>query len=221
MLKVNGLNCSHGDRKILENSSINLEKGKIVAVVGPNGIGKTTLLTSLMGLHQCQYLSYTIDNKELRKGRVDQMLRRGVFLLTENKSIIKELTVKENLLLCADKITFNSKIETIVQQFPSLAGKMKSIAGTLSGGEKQMLGLAKVLLLKPKYLLLDEPTSGLSPLMVSEVYRVIEALKNSTAILLVEQNPYLARKHADLVLTIKDRELVELPIEEALEKYYL
>ena len=221
MLKVNGLKCSYGDRIILENSSVTLEKGKIVAVVGPNGIGKTTLLTALAGLLPSQYESYTIENQRLGKGKLTKMLSKGVFLLTENKGIIKELTVEENLQLCVDKKTFNLEITEILKQFPSLTSKMKSVAGTLSGGEKQMLGLAKVLLLKPRYPLLDEPTSGLSPLMVSEVYKVIDTLKSSTAILLVEQNPYLARKHADSLLTIVDRELVELPKEEALENYYL
>jgi len=221
VLEIDGLTCSYGDRIILEDTSITLEKGKIVAVVGPNGTGKTTLLSTIVGLHHGQYISYTIDKEPLGKCKINTMLKKGVFLLTENKSIIKELTVEENLLLCADKKTFDLEIENIIKQFPSLVGKMKSTAGTLSGGEKQMLGLAKVLLLKPKYLLLDEPTSGLSPLMVNEVYKVINSLKSDTAILLVEQNPYLAKKHADSIYTIKDCKLEEIPGGVALESYYL
>jgi branched-chain amino acid transport system ATP-binding protein len=221
MLKVTGLTCSYGERIIIENSSIEIEIGKITAIVGANGIGKSTLLSAIVGLIQSKYVTYTVDGAEVSKLKVSSLIDKGIYLLSENKGIIKELTVEENLILCSSKKTYKHELITVLDKFPSLKDKLKSEAGTLSGGEKQMLGLAKVLMLKPKYLLLDEPTSGLSPIMIQEVYRVIESLRSSTAMLLVEQNPFLAKKHADSVYTIVNKEIVELPKNIELANYYL
>ena len=221
MLKVTGLTCSYGDRIIIENSSIKIESGKITAIVGANGIGKSTFLRTLVGLTKSNYTSYIVDGVELDKLKVSSLISKGIYLLSENKGIIKELTVEENLMLCASKKTYKSDLTVVLEKFPSLKDKLKSEAGTLSGGEKQMLGLAKVLILKPKYLLLDEPTSGLSPIIVQEVYRVIESLRSSTAILLVEQNPFLAKKHADSIYTIENKKIVELSSDLEVENYYL
>ena len=221
LLKVEGLESSYGRIKALKGISIEVRRGETVALVGANGAGKTTFLRSLSGV-QPMSGRITFDGEDISKLRADMRMRRGICQSPEGRQVFGPLSIEDNLRLGAytqPKAQVEGDLEKIYAMFPILKEKRKRPAGTLSGGQQQMLAIGRALMGRPKLLLLDEPSMGLAPLLVEEVFNVVKALKaQGMSIILAEQNAFSALAIADrgyvletgsITLTGTGRELIE------------
>ena len=206
MLKVENLSVSYGVIGAVKGVSFEVGQGEIVALIGANGAGKTTILQTITGLIQPRGGSIRFDGADLLKTPAHKIVSLGMAHVPEGRRIFQELTVLENLRLGAftrkDKKEIADSLEMVYSRFPRLRERRTQIAGTLSGGEQQMLAMGRALMSRPKIILVDEPSMGLSPLLVSEVFDIIREINAAgTTVLVVEQN---ARK----VLSIADRAYV-------------
>ncbi len=180
-----------------------MPQGELAAIIGANGAGKTTLLRTLSGLKESKSGSATWNCKSILGERAEDLARSGIMHVSDGKSVIAELTVKENLALAGlwrkDKKDVVKATDEVVELFPILGQRMSQGAGSLSGGERQMLAISRALVARPKLLLLDEPSLGLAPLIVEQIFQTIKSLvkKMDLTVLLVEQNAMGALKIAD------------------------
>ena len=199
MLEVSGLNVYYDNIRALKDVSFSVEEGEIMTLIGANGAGKTTTLLTLSGLKKAQSGTIQFLGKDITKSTPQSRVAMGISQSPEGRRVFPGLTVLENLEMGAylRKDDFSADMEKVFTYFPRLKERKKQTAGTLSGGEQQMLAMGRALMSRPKLMLLDEPSMGLSPLLVSEIFEIIRRLnENGTTILLVEQNAALALKLA-------------------------
>lgn len=207
MLRIKNINTYYGKVHALKNVSIHLQAGEIVTLIGANGAGKTTILNTLSSVTPPRDGEILFEGKPINGLSPDRIVEMGISQVPEGRQVFKDFSVADNLELGA-YLRFRSRegrgairkdIEDVFTLFPQLSGRRKQMAGTLSGGEQQMLAIGRALMAKPKVLLLDEPSMGLAPLVVQEIFRVITTLRQEkgTAVLLVEQNAKAALKIAD------------------------
>lgn len=206
MLEIKDLHVSYGGIQALRGVSLNVPDGKIVTLIGANGAGKSTLMRTISGLVKAQSGSILWNGQELLGKPIDQIVASGIAMSPEGRRVFADLTVLENLKIGAylrkDKAETEKDLEWVYSLFPRLRERSWQSAGTLSGGEQQMLAVGRALMGKPKMILMDEPSMGLSPLLVKEIFAIIrEVNKQGITILLVEQN-------AKMALAISDRAYV-------------
>jgi branched-chain amino acid transport system ATP-binding protein len=202
LLSVRDLSVSYGKVEAVSGVSLEMQAGQIVTVIGPNGAGKTTLLAALMGLLPSKGES-RYAGEDLGTLTTEERVRRGICLVPERRELFTEMTVADNLILGAytrwsDRAEVERDLQEVYSRFPRLAERRRQLAGTLSGGERQMVAVGRALMVRPKLLLLDEPSLGLSPLIVREIFRIIMRLRElHVSILVVEQNARAALETAD------------------------
>lgn len=197
MLKIQDLKVSYGVIEAIQGVSFEINDGEIVALIGANGAGKTTIMHTISGLLKPQSGTIYLDDVDLTKTPADKIVKLGLAQVPERRRVFSQQTVEENLELGAytrqDAKEISETMEKIYTSFPRLKERRKQLAGTLSGGEQQMLAMGRALMAKPKILLLDEPSMGLSPLLVKEIFHIIKEINNNgTTVLLVEQNAKMA-----------------------------
>lgn len=197
MLKVNNLNLFYGAIHALRDISIEVEQGQIVTLIGANGAGKTSTLRAISGLEPIKSGEVTFKNEPLSKVPANKIVSKGLSHVPEGRRVFANLTVMENLELGAylrkDKKGIRDDYEMVFDKFPRLKERMKQAAGTLSGGEQQMLAIGRALMVRPELLLMDEPSMGLAPIVVQGIFSIIKEInKSGTTILLVEQNAHMA-----------------------------
>jgi branched-chain amino acid transport system ATP-binding protein len=213
-LVVNRLSVSHGAIEALRAVSFSVEVGQLAAIIGSNGAGKTTLLRALSGLNNQTSGSAQWNEREILGARPDALVRRGISHVSEGKSVIAELSVKENLILGgiwrSNKSDTSAAIAEVVELFPVLGQRMNQSADSLSGGERQMLAIGRALVSRPKLLLLDEPSLGLAPLVIEQIFATIDQLRRKLGltVVLVEQNAMSALEIADIGIIINLGEVV-------------
>ncbi len=202
LLKVDGLRAGYGHVEVLHGVSLNVPEGSMVAIVGPNGAGKTTLMGAVMGLLPRSGGDVRYDEKEA--GTTEVLVASGAVLVPERRALFADMTVEDNLLLGfyvrrrAGERDAQPSMREVFAIFPRLQERRRQLAGTLSGGERQMLALGRALMARPRLLLLDEPSLGLAPLIVREIFRVLTDLRaGGLSILLVEQNVRAALQVSD------------------------
>lgn len=203
LLEASGISVSYGKVLAVQEVSLRVEHGAIVTVIGPNGTGKTTLLNALMGLLPSQG-GIRLEGREIQADSVEDRVSAGLCLVAEKRELFSEMSVTDNLILGAytrRKTRDGSReadLEAAYERFPRLRERSGQLAGTLSGGERQMLAIARALMARPKLLMLDEPSLGLAPLIVREVFEIVKSLRDAgVAILIVEQNARAALQIAD------------------------
>lgn len=197
LLEVDNLNVYYGAIHALQGVSFNVEEGEIVTLIGANGAGKSTTLRTISGLLQPRTGNIKFKGKEISTTPAEQIVRLGISQVPEGRKIFAPLTVRENLMMGAytrtDKNEIEQSMQRVFSSFPRLKERIDQLGGTLSGGEQQMLATGRGLMSKPSLLLLDEPSMGLSPILVEEIFRIIQEInKQGTTILLVEQNALMA-----------------------------
>ncbi len=205
MLRVKNLSVSYGKIKVLRQVTFHVKQGEIVTLVGSNGSGKSTLLSVLSGLKKELGGEIIFDQRRINGLRPDQIVRLGVVQVPEARQLFNSMTVEENIALgayihrkTASKSELKEREERVYELFPVLRERKTQQAGTLSGGEQQMLSIARALMARPRLLLLDEPSLGLAPLVVREIFKIIEEMREAgTTILLVEQNALAALRVSD------------------------
>ena len=202
LLSVKDVEVYYGMIRALKGVSLDVKKGEIVALIGANGAGKTTMLHTITGLIPLKSGTITYKGQELNKIPAHKIVYMGMAHVPEGRRVFQQLSVYDNLKLGAytrrDKKEIAESLKSVYQHFPRLAERKNQIAGTLSGGEQQMLAMGRALMSKPDIVLMDEPSMGLSPLLVKEIFAIIEELhKAGTTILLVEQNAKMALSVAD------------------------
>jgi branched-chain amino acid transport system ATP-binding protein len=213
MLEAKDLTVSYGKLTAVKGVSFAVEEGKIATIIGPNGAGKTTLLKALIGQLPSSG-SITYDGNDIGRMEVEARVERGIVLVPETRELFTDMAVADNLLLGAyihRRKTAQVKDDTdrVYDLFPRLRERRQQLAGTLSGGERQMLALGRALMGRPKLLMLDEPSLGLAPLIVREIFRIIARLgKEGVTMLLVEQNARAALETADYGYVLESGELV-------------
>ena len=207
-LNVSNLTVHHGAICAINQVSFTVPTGKLAAIIGSNGAGKTTLLRTLSGLNHPTHGEITWDGPSIMGNKAEMLVRRGISHVSEGKSVVPELTVRENLELGAiwrrNNKESKESIDQVVTIFPRLGERIEQRSDTLSGGERQMLAIGRAIMSKPKLLLLDEPSLGLAPLVVEQIFQTIRELTNSMnlTVLLVEQNAMGALKIADLGIVL-------------------
>ncbi|MDP2639183.1 MAG: ABC transporter ATP-binding protein [Betaproteobacteria bacterium] len=214
LLEVRGLCVAYGKVEAVHQAALRVEEGRIVTVIGPNGAGKTTLLAALMGMLPARG-SIGYAGEDITRVEAEQRVSRGLCLVPERRELFAAMTIEDNLVLGAfyryrkrDK-TIAADFEQVYQLFPRLKERRRQLAGTLSGGERQMLALARALMSRPRLLMLDEPSLGLAPLIVRDIFRVIAGLRDTgVSILLVEQNARAALQVADYGYVLETGEIV-------------
>jgi branched-chain amino acid transport system ATP-binding protein len=236
LLAVEGLTVDYGKIRALHSLSLRIAEGELVAVIGSNGAGKTTTLRTISGLLQPAQGRVTFDGVDLAGLPPHQILARGIAHVPEGRKVFSQQTVHDNLLLGAfvrlrrgERKAVDDDIEKMFATFPRLRERRTQHAGTLSGGEQQMLAIARALLSRPRLLLLDEPSMGLAPVIIDEVFALIERLKKAggTTILLVEQLAYRALEVADRAYVLEQGRIrlegtgKELMTNEAVRRAYL
>ena len=214
LLVVRDLCVAYGKVEAVQRVALRVEEGRIVTVIGPNGAGKTTLLAALMGMLPARG-SVSYAGKEITRVEPEQRVSHGLCLVPERRELFAAMTVEDNLVLGAfhryrkrDQ-TIAADFEQVYQLFPRLRERRRQLAGTLSGGERQMLALGRALMSRPRLLMLDEPSLGLAPLIVRDIFRVIAGLRETgVSILLVEQNARAALQVADYGYVLETGEIV-------------
>lgn len=202
-LVVENLTIDHGAIRAISNVSFTVAQGELAAIIGANGAGKTTLLRTLSGLKDSKSGSATWNGESILGKRAEDLARAGIMHVSDGKSVIAELSVKDNLALTGlwrkDKKDVAKATGEVVELFPILGQRMSQSAGSLSGGERQMLAIGRALVARPKLLLLDEPSLGLAPLIIEQIFQTIKELvkKMDLTVVLVEQNAMGALKIAD------------------------
>lgn len=202
LLDVAELDVRYDEVIALEGVSIRVPKRSIVTIIGANGAGKSTLINTISGLMKYKAGSIAFQGKNLRERTPDEIVSMGISQVPEGRRVFGNLTVEENLLLGAylnrNRPEVQRTKDEVFELFPRLAGRRTQVGGTLSGGEQQMLAIGRALMSNPSLLLMDEPSLGLAPLLVGEVFRKIDDIRETgTTILLVEQNSRMALRHAD------------------------
>ncbi|MDY2840865.1 MAG: ABC transporter ATP-binding protein [Treponema sp.] len=213
MLCIKDLHVSYGGIKALQGINIDVPDGKIVTLIGANGAGKSTTLRTISGLVKAESGSIKLDNKELIGLPINKICAEGIALSPEGRHVFADLTVEENLKIGAylrnDKETIKRDMEWVYSLFPRLKERSWQYAGTLSGGEQQMLAVGRALMSRPKVLMLDEPSLGLAPLVVQQIFDIIKEInKKGVTVLLIEQNANMALKTADYAYVIETGNIV-------------
>lgn len=208
MLEVNDLRVSYGPIHAVRGISFNLEKGEIVSILGANGAGKTSTLFGIMGIVRSRG-TVTLGGEPLRRKSSTEPTRRGMVLCPENRRIFPGLTVEENLRLGTFvRGDFRKTAARVYELFPILKERTRQLAGSLSGGEQQMLAVGRALAAEPEVLLLDEPSLGLAPVIVDEMFRVLKDLRESMSVLLIEQNAIKALSISDRAYVLQNGSVV-------------
>lgn len=223
MLKINEIDVFYGNIQALKGVSLNVDEGEIVTLIGANGAGKTTLLQTISGLIKPKKGTIEYMGKEIQGRPAQQIVRNGISHVPEGRRVFANMTVEENLDLGAflrkDTKEIKKDLEKVYELFPRLYERKKQQAGTLSGGEQQMLAIGRALMSKPKLLLLDEPSMGLAPLLVKTIFEIIEEInQNGTTILLVEQNAHMALSVAQRAYVIETGRVVVSGTSEELQQ---
>ncbi len=232
MLKVEQLSVHYGVIQALKQVSLHVYEGEIVALIGANGAGKTTLLHAISGLVKKSEGEIVFLDQPLDKANSRTVVSKGITQVPEGRRIFPDMSVSENLLMGAylrkDKKGIEEDMNMVFERFPRLLERKNQLAGTLSGGEQQMLAMGRALMARPKLLLLDEPSMGLSPLLVKEIFSIIaEINKQGTTVLLVEQNARMALQIADRAYVMENGRIVlcgtgeELAASDEIKKAYL
>ncbi len=232
MLKIQDLKVSYGGIKALKGINLEVEENKIVALIGANGAGKSTTLRSIVGLVKPESGIITYNGEDLSKVQTKDLVKKGITLVPEGRRVFPNLTVLENLKVGAfyrtDVKNIKDDLEWIYTLFPRLKERTWQLAGTLSGGEQQMLAVGRALMSRPKLLMMDEPSLGLAPLIVKEIFNIIEEIhKQGVTILLIEQNANVSLKIAHKAYVMETGLITiegtgkELLINEEVKKAYL
>ncbi len=232
MLEVQNLEVCYGVIRAIKGISFEVNQGEIVTLIGANGAGKTTTMQSVVGLIPKRSGSVVFDGHDITKTPCHKIVHLGMTQVPEGRRIFQELSVYENLMMGAysmkDQSSFKNDLDAIYTRFPRLAERKNQIAGTLSGGEQQMLAMGRAIMSHPKLLMLDEPSMGLSPLLVDQVFEIIKDInKDGTTVLLVEQNAGKSLAISDRAYVLENGEIVltgtgnELASSEMVKKAYL
>lgn len=208
MLKIRNLNVAYGGIKALRGIDVDVDEGKIVTLIGANGAGKSTLLRTISGLVKAKSGSIKMNGTELLNLSIPEICKSGIALSPEGRHVFADMTVEENLKIGAylrtDKESIKADMEWVYNLFPRLKERSWQFAGTLSGGEQQMVAVGRALMSRPKILMLDEPSLGLAPLIVQQIFDIIKEInKKGVTILLIEQNANMALKIADIAYVIE------------------
>jgi len=235
MLRIDKLNAFYGSIGVLKNVSIRVPAGKVVSIIGTNGAGKSTLLKSISGIMKINGGCILYKEQNIANMQANRIVRLGISQVPEGRQVFAHLTVRDNINLGAyhyfkrsNRIEIKERMEHVYQMFPILKKRSKQIAGTLSGGEQQMLAIGRALMGRPDLLLLDEPSMGIAPLIVQEIFSVIKQLNQSgVTVMLVEQNARAALKIAHYSYVLERGEIVleglaaELLNNPKVKEYYL
>jgi branched-chain amino acid transport system ATP-binding protein len=223
ILEVNNIHTYYGNIHALKGVSLTVEKGEIVTLIGANGAGKTTTLRTISGLLKPREGSITMDGVDLLQYPAHELVYRGIAMVPEGRGVFAKLSVSENLDMGAysrsDKDGIEKDLERVFTLFPRLKERASQVAGTLSGGEQQMLATARALMARPSILLMDEPSMGLAPILVESIFDTIKEInKEGTTILLVEQNALMALQVASRGYVLQTGEIVLQDTAEALKE---
>lgn len=231
ILEVKDINVYYGAIHAIKGITFDVREGEIVTLIGANGAGKSTTLQTISGLLRSKTGEIDFIDTNISKVEAHKILHMGLAQVPEGRRIFQQMTVQENLEMggfSIDKILIPDRVDNIYQEFPRLKERRKQIAGTLSGGEQQMLAMGRALMSKPKLLMLDEPSMGLAPILVDQIFEIIKSLnEKGTTILLVEQNAQMALSIADRAYVLETGEISlsgtgkELLSSEKVKKAYL
>ncbi len=232
MLEVKDLSVYYGMIQALKGISFEVNEGEVIALIGANGAGKTTTLHALTGLVPAKTGSILFEGQDIRKIPAHKIVSMGMAHVPEGRRVFAQLSVYENLKMGAytrkDKEEIRQTLEMVYKRFPRLEERKNQLAGTLSGGEQQMLALGRALMSHPKIILMDEPSMGLSPIFVNEIFNIIqEVSKSGTTVLLVEQNAKKALSIADRAYVLETGKIAlsgdakELMNDDSIKKAYL
>lgn len=230
MLKVDNINVYYGQIHALKDVSLEVKKGEIVALIGANGAGKSTTLRTISGLLRSKTGSITLFDENISHAEAYKLVAKGLAHVPEGRHVFLQMTVQENLEMGAytNKGNVKEGIEDVFERFPRLMHRKNQIAGTLSGGEQQMLAMGRALMSKPKLMMLDEPSMGLAPILVQQIFDIIKELHEAgTTILLVEQNAEMALHVADRAYVLESGRIklsgtgAELAKSDEIKKAYL
>lgn len=213
MLKLENIHAGYGPTTILQNVSLEVKEGEIVTIVGANGAGKTTTLRTIAGLIKPRQGSISFCGEDITRLRGDQVVDRGITLIPEGRQLFGDMTVRENLLIgafrAAARANHERRLDEVLSIFPRVRERLDQAAASLSGGEQQMVAIARGMMAQPKILMFDEPSLGLAPIVVSQVFDIVRQIAGTgTTVLIVEQNVYTTLKVADRGYVLENGQIV-------------